>query len=286
MAELARALGGTPDDAAEGVLAVADAAMERALRVISVERGHDPAGFALVAFGGAGALHAAGLAQRLGCSRALVPPEPGLLSAYGILTAPVTREASRTLLLSSKHPDTRARVASELATLGRSAAEALEREGVAADTISLSLKVDARYRGQSFELRVGADPGADDWVEALHTAHARRYGYRRDDAEVEAVTVRATATAPGPPVEHPRLDPAEAAPSIRPLPVTYRGRILDASAVWRRDLRPGHNLSGPALVLDYSATTWIPPEWILEVDAWGVLHLVPGAETRDPGTPA
>jgi N-methylhydantoinase A len=286
MAELARALGSTPDEAAEGVLAVADAAMERALRVISVERGHDPAGFALVAFGGAGALHAAELAGRLGCTRALIPPDPGLLSAYGILTAPVTRETSRTLLLSSRDPDTHRRVAAELEALAAAAVAALEAEGIDPEAIDVARRVDARYRGQSFELRVPADPDRDDWVEAFHAAHARRYGYRRDDAAVEAVTVRATATAPGPRVDPVRLDPGEGPPPTHPHAVVHGGRALDARAVWRRDLRAGHRLPGPALVLDYSATTWVPPEWVLEVDGWGVLHLVSTAGGSRSGTPA
>ena len=101
LAALAAGLGGSLEAAAEGVLAVADAAMERALRVISVERGYDPADFAVVAFGGAGALHVAELTRRLGAARALVPPDPGLLSAYGMLASPVTRELSRTVLAST-----------------------------------------------------------------------------------------------------------------------------------------------------------------------------------------
>ncbi len=278
---LADALGASLDAAAEGVLAVADAAMERALRVISVERGHDPAGFALVAFGGAGALHAAELAGRLGCERALVPPDPGLLSAWGILTAPVRREASRTLLVSTADDDAREQVDTALAALERSASGALTDEGVDPGAVSTTLEVDARYRGQSFELRVPAGPG-EDWVEAFHRAHASRYGYRRDDAAVEAVTARATATAPGPPVNTPTPDRGPAPPPTERRSVGYRGSRFDAETAWRRDLGPGTTLDGPALVLDYSATTWVPPEWRVEVDDLGVLHL--RARGRDPGT--
>ena len=104
---LANALGGSLGDAAEGVLAVADTAMERALRVMSVERGYDPVDFAVVAFGGAGALHVAEMTQRLGALKAIVPPDPGLLSAYGMLASPVTREASRTVLVRNGHAELR-----------------------------------------------------------------------------------------------------------------------------------------------------------------------------------
>lgn len=304
MTALADALGATPDAAAEGVIAVADAAMERALRVISVERGYDPAGFALVGFGGAGALHAAELAGRLGCTRALVPPDPGLLSAYGILTAPLSRESSRTLLLSSHDPTTLQRVAEGVAEVRRAALAGLVDDGVAASAVTVTSFVDARYRGQSFELRVVADDGAgdsqvgnsrvrgndrhddtwpDDWIEAFHAAHALRYGYRRDEAAVEVVTVRAQATAPGPAIELPERAPAEGPPPSHAVPVVFGGHRLDARAVWRKHLQPGHHLAGPALVLDYSATTWVPPKWRLEVNRWSVLNLVADGATDTAG---
>ena len=271
--DLARALGSTPDEAAEGVLAVADAAMERALRVISVEKGHDPAGFALVAFGGAGALHAAELAGRLGCCRALIPPDPGLLSAYGILTAPLSREVSRTLMCSTRESDTPTRVADALAELVHLASRALADEGADPAAVTVVSHVDARYRGQSFELRVPAEAGDHGWIERFHASHAQRYGYRRDDAPVEVVTVRSTATAPGPDVAPTPLVEADGLPPSTLRSVVYGGRSVEARAVWRRDLAQGHTLEGPLLMLDYSATTWVPPEWTLEMDRWGVAHL-------------
>ncbi|HSG48091.1 MAG TPA: hydantoinase/oxoprolinase family protein, partial [Longimicrobiales bacterium] len=194
LAALATALGRSPEEAAEGVLAVADTAMERALRVISVERGFDPRELSLVAFGGAGALHAAELAGRLGVKEALVPPDPGLLSAYGILTAAPTREASRTLLLPASAPGTSGTLHGTLEELAEQAVTSLVAEdGIPREDILVERWVDARYQGQSFELRVPAE----GWAEAFHAAHEARYGYARRDAEVEAVTVRAVATAPG-----------------------------------------------------------------------------------------
>ena len=273
MHALAEALGATADEAAEGVLAVADAAMERALRVISVERGYDPAGFALVAFGGAGALHAAELASRLGCERALVPPDPGLLSAYGILTAPVTREVSRSILRSHHDPGTADLLKVVWSDLAEQATAALVAEGVDPGAVAVDLRVDARYRGQSFELRVPAESDDGDWIEAFHRAHALRYGYRRDDAPVEAVTARATATAPGPNIVPAAMQRAEGPPESQSCRIVHRGRHLDARAVWRADLGAGHRLEGPTLILDYSATTWVPPEWACTVDDAGVLHL-------------
>lgn len=270
LSELAAALGRTLEEAAEGVLAVADTAMERALRVISVERGFDPREFALVAFGGAGALHAAELAGRLGVREALIPPDPGLLSAYGILTAAPTREASRTLLLPASAPDTPAAMAAALDDLAAAALEALVTEdGVAPLEVVEERWVEARYQGQSFELRVPAD----GWAEAFHAAHQARYGYARRDAEVEAVTVRAVATAPGLAVQVDPLPDAHGPPPSTEGTTVVEGLEVRCPRYWRRDLRPGHLLSGPALVLDYSATTWLPPGWTMTVHPSGVLRI-------------
>ncbi|MDH5761310.1 MAG: hydantoinase/oxoprolinase family protein, partial [Gemmatimonadota bacterium] len=180
---IAEGLGTTLEEAAEGVLAVADTAMERALRVISVERGYDPADFALVAFGGAGALHVAELASRVGASRAIVPPDPGLLSAYGMLASPVTREASRTVLMSTEDDGLAAAMERVFAELESQSRAEMLAEGADPDTLVVEWWVDARYRGQSFELRVGFT----DWVAEYHTSHEERYGYQRPDTPVEAV---------------------------------------------------------------------------------------------------
>jgi len=278
---IARGLGSSLEGAAEGILAVADTAMERALRVISVERGYDPADFAVVAFGGAGALHVAELAGRLGAERALVPPDPGLLSAYGMLASPVTREASRTVLLSTGTADLDGRVGGELEELERQAREEMRAEGADPATLLSERWVDARYHGQSFELRVPAD----DWAERFHRAHEERYGYRRSEAPVEAVTLRVVVTAPAAGVDVPRLADATGEPPTEAASVFFAGRQHDARRVWRRDLRAGHVLEGPLVVQEYSATTWVPPDWSITVDEWGCLHLRsgrPGAAARVP----
>lgn len=269
--ELASGLGRSPEDTAEGVLAVADTAMERALRVISVERGYDPAEFVVVAFGGAGALHVAELTRRMGAARALVPPDPGLLSAYGMLASPVTRELSRTILASTGDPElsrTMAEVFGEMEAQGR---KEMAEEGADPEVLVCERWVDARYRGQSFELRVPEM----DWTERFHASHEERYGYRRPETPVEAVTLRVIITAPPLPLDAPRLPEGEALPPTEETRVFHGGRTLAAHKVWRKDLRAGHVLHGPLIVQEYSATTWVPPEWRLEVDRWGCLHLMP-----------
>lgn len=267
--EIAEALDKSLDEAAEGVLAVADTAMERALRVISVERGYDPVDFAVVAFGGAGGLHVAELTDRVGASKALVPPDPGLLSAYGMLASPVTREVSRTVLLDTNEPDLDARLSTVLDELEDGARAAMEKEELAASILVSERWIDARYQGQSFELGV---PEAG-WREAFHTAHEERYGYRRDEAPLEAVTLRVTVTGPESELGESPIEPADGPPPISTVKVVFGGTEHEATSVWRADLRSGHTLDGPLIVQEYSGTTWVPPEWQLEVDRWGTLHM-------------
>lgn len=272
LTRIAEALGKSLEDAAEGVLAVADTAMERALRVISVERGYDPVDFAVVAFGGAGGLHVAELTERLGAVKALVPPDPGLLSAYGMLASPVTREGSRTLLIDTEIEDIDARLKSVLDELEGEARDALIAEGTSAEVLVAERRVDARYRGQSFELGVPES----DWVDAFHQAHAERYGYRRDETPVEAVTVRVTVSAPAADMAETPIEEATSDPATTAVDVVHGGAAHRGQAVWRHDLRAGHELHGPLIVQEYSGTTWVPPGWALRVDRWGILHLTRG----------
>ncbi len=269
MARLAAGLGTTPEEAAEGILSVANTAMERALRVISVERGFDPSGFTLVAFGGAGALHVAELADRLGTGRALVPPDPGLLSAYGMLAAAPTREVSKTLLVSSSDPEQERVLAEAFESLKEQAVSAMLEEGNAPETLGVTEWIDARYQGQSFELRV---PWRD-WMETFHRSHEDRYGYARRETPVEAVTLRVVAEGAPLPLSHTPLPAAAEDPPVEAATVFHEGSEVPVQRVWRKDLLTGHTLRGPAVVMEYSSTTWLPPQWRLEVDTWGSLHL-------------
>jgi len=268
---IAEALGTSLDEAAEGVLAVADTAMERALRVISVERGYDPVDFALVAFGGAGALHVAELARRLGAARAVIPPDPGLLSAYGMLASPITREVSRTVLLDTEGPGHQDALERHLGELQQAATASMLDEGAAPDDLVAERWVDARYRGQSYELGVPAE----GWIERFHSAHLERYGYERRETPVEAVTVRVVVSTPA---AEPSVEPLPAAdgdPETSAIRVVFGGTPHEARSVWRDRLGAGHSLEGPLVVQEYSATTWVPPEWRVDVDEWGCLHLIP-----------
>lgn len=270
LSELASRVGGSPEAAALGVIEVANTRMEGALRLISVERGYDPADLVLVAFGGAAPLHAAELAARLGVPRVLVPPDPGTLSARGILLADVRKDASRSIL---RHADAARLEALEpdFAELEALARAELTAEGLPEAAVTSDRAVDARYRGQSYEIRV---PATSDWIDAFHAAHQQRFGFARGDAVVEAVTLRVTARARVTKPRLPRLPVAHApAAASEHAPVYLAGEWTGVPLFLRETLSAEHKLVGPAVVSEYSSTTWIPPNWEAEVSEWGDLLL-------------
>lgn len=271
MEDMADARGMAARELAEGIVAVAEAAMERAIRVISVQRGHDPADFTLLCFGGAGGLHAVSLARSLGMGRVLVPPHPGLFSAMGMLFADIARDFSATVMLDQEKAgvDLLESRFAELETCGR---RALEREGVAPGEVALVRAVDMRYRGQSFELTV---PYGPDLIAAFHALHEKTYGYKTPDRPVELVTLRLRATGATPKPALPRDDalPGRALepPSAGSRRLVHQGRDVSAALYLRKRLVPGHALAGPAVVAEDSATTYVPPGAALRVDALGCL---------------
>jgi N-methylhydantoinase A len=253
---LAARLGVSVERAAEDVVAVADAAMARAVRRISVERGHDPAPLALLTFGGAGGLHACAVARELGMTRVVVPPSPGLLCAYGALAAEVTHERVRTLLRQVDGGLDAASLGPELEALERAAAVVLDDEGIPAAERLLERAATLRYRGQSFELEV---PCAGDLAAGFHAAHRARYGYALDDRAVELVALRVRARGVGspPPLPTPASEPGP--PEVGRVRAHAEGREWDAPVWARRRLLPGARVDGPALIVEYSATTFVPP---------------------------
>lgn len=279
--ELADRMGVSPDDAAEGILAVVDTAMEGALRVMSVERGHDPAGFTLVAFGGAAGLHAIELADRLGIPRVMVPPDPGVLSALGMLVSPVRKDVARSVMLKGGAAS-EDRIEATLSALEDDARAAMTTEGVDHGDVTIERLADVRYVGQSFELTVPAD----GWTDAFHRTHAERYGFDRRDAGLELVTLRVHATGPAPPL--PPAPAARATPTLGGVQtVRYQGEDLRSRAIARADLDAGATLEGPAIIHEYSATFWLPPGWRAGVLGNGSLSAVRdrrGSPTQPSGS--
>jgi len=278
VAALALELGLDERDCAEGIVAVTDAAMAAALRVVSVERGHDPRSFALLPFGGAGALHQAALAAELGCPRVLVPPNPGVLSALGLLAAPVTVDRARAHLgdLTSVDPE---RLTSTWAELEEEARSSLLQQG--SEVSAVTRTADLRYRGQAFELSVAGTSDLDALAEGFHAAHAERYGYDQREARVEVITLRVRAEGPTPQLPLPpvpRADGSEAVggPGVASLgerEVVGSDGPVRAALLDRTRLGAGAALRGPAIVVGPDATVWVESWQRGEVDERGVLVL-------------
>jgi len=265
VSRLARALGLGVEATAEGIVRVVNAAMERAIRRISVERGLDPRAYALVAFGGAAGLHAAELAAALGIGRVVVPRHPGLLSAWGAVTADLRRDYVQTVRLTDAAPAVLAR---RLAPLVARARRELRAEGAAPAQIALTTALDVRYRGQSYELPILLTPR---YRAAFHAAHRARYGYADPERPLEVVNLRLGATAPG---ATPRLaqPPRRAAPAL-PHRLRWQGRWLAARRLERDALPRARRLAGPLVITELSATTVVPPGWTIRVAPSGDLLL-------------
>jgi N-methylhydantoinase A len=271
---LARRLDLEPRAAAEGVLRVANVVMERAIRVISLERGHDPRDFTLVCFGGAGGLHAAELARSLAIPRVLVPPGAGTLSAFGTLLAEPAREASRSILTSCARLDPTL-LEAEFERLEAETGRELEDEGFRGSELRFKRSLDMRYVGQGFELSV---PYGPDYRARFDARHESRYGYADPARAAEVVNVRVRATAP---VTRPKPRPAEhggpdpAAAELGPHAFVYGGEEHEGRLYERELLRAGHRIQGPAIVVEYGTTIVVPPGARCEVDEWRNLVLEP-----------
>lgn len=257
----------TRTQAALGVIRVANANMEQALRLVSIERGHDPRRFSLVSFGGAGGLHAAALAAALQIPRVLVPAFPGAFSALGVLLAEVVKDYARTLMLTVEPQAPLPRpVAAAFKEMESQALRDLRAEGFSKPQSQLQRLLALRYRGQSFELELAAQP---DWLAAFHQAHRARYGHADPQRAVEIVSVRLRAVGV---TEKPTLPAAarlrrHAAQPLRTALVHLTGKPLSVPVYEREKLRPGAQLAAPAIVIEYGSTTLIPAGWQAHVDA-------------------
>ena len=271
-----------PQAAAWDAIQVANATMERAMRRISVERGHDPRRFTLVAFGGAGPLHACDLAGALGIPRVLIPPVPGVLSALGMLVAVPTRDYSQTVMtqIGEDNGASGEWVQRNFKPLEEQALADMAAEGHRAGDVTLRRLLDVRYRGQSHELTIPVDLDAPAIGARFHEAHEKRYGYRRPQEPVEIVNVRLQAMAPVTPPELPRRpagDPDAGDAHIGQKPVWFDRAPQTTDLYLRERLRPGHTFDGPAVIFQYDTTTVIPPGWQAHVDPLSNLIL-----TRSP----
>jgi len=278
LSEIAKLIGRSSVEAAAlDMINVANATMERAIRRISVERGFDPRRFTMVAFGGAGPLHACDLAKALNIPRVLIPTAPGVLSALGMLTAPPTMEFSQTIMrtIQEDRPNSTA-LEEDFKNIETKASGAMAAEGYSRDSIAIQRSLDMRYLGQSFELRVRLPDsgGKSSIVSLFHEAHFRRYGYRQEDAQVEIVNMRATAAVDFEPPNVPSIErgEADAGQAAVGQKVAWFNEEPETINLYSRSLLKGGNmLSGPAVIFQYDSTTVIPPDWQAAVNNQGQL---------------
>jgi N-methylhydantoinase A len=259
--------------AAAAILEVADVSMERAVRAVSVERGHDPRSYTLVAFGGAGPMHGCTLAERLDIPRVLVPAFPGVLCAYGAAVADELRDYSRARL--APVDPRRMRSLERLLEQDFARMERRARRELAPARPGFERALDLRYTGQSYELTTPVASSLEATVRRFHRLHRQRYGHAEPGAPVEIVAVRLRARVRRRPVAPPAIDPAPAAAAPAPAARqrAWFGRWADATVYERAALLAGHMLRGPAIVCQMDATTLIPPGWRGHVDRFGNLVL-------------
>ncbi len=278
VARLAKSLRLDARQAAEGVVRVANQHMARAIRLISVERGHDPRKFALLSFGGAGAMHACALAEILRIPSVVVPNDPGILSARGMLTADVVKDYARTVL-SPLEGVSRKSLARHFSPLLKRGRDDLRFEGFPRPVFSFF--IDMRYLGQSYELTLPYQPkaGADvrkSLKDAFDELHDERFGTSSPENPVEIVTIRMRAVGE---VEHlpmrrlPKRRKSVSHALTGTQKMVFDGSEVDGSVYARDMLFPGNRFRGPALACEFSATTVVSPGWECRVDDWGNLIL-------------
>ena len=261
---LADPLGLTVEEAAEGIVQVVNASMVKGIRVVSVSKGYDPREFSLVAFGGAGPLHASELADEMDIPSVLVPVAPGVTSALGLLMADLRHDFAQTVLKPGSELSP-TEITNWYEQLETQAMEQMSREGVSAEEVSLVRAADARYVGQGYELEVLAAPGkleqsdVEEIMERFHEAHVRNYGYASRDNPVEVVNLRvsALATMPRPDLAHDSQDTGGDASRalIGHRNVFFRNEPRKTGIYDRSRLQPGDVIEGPAIVEQLDSTT-------------------------------
>jgi N-methylhydantoinase A/oxoprolinase/acetone carboxylase beta subunit len=274
---LARTIAKTPRETALGIVAIANANMEKAIRVISVERGIDPRAFALFSFGGAGGMHAVEMAVHLGMPTVIVPRNAGVLSAFGLLMSDSIKDYTKSLMRTDAQV-TPAGLEAEFRALEERSRRDMGQDGFDAADLVLERSLDCRYLGQSYEIDVPyrkARTLGRAFLESFHRRHKRLYSYRHARRPVEIVNLRVKAVAVTPKIPLVRepgaksLDPKAVIRKRR----VYSGRGIHEGLVYDRSrLAPGNAIPGPALVIDPESTAFLPPGYIARVD--GFLDLV------------
>ena len=266
LAALARKIGYGVVDTAKGVVEVAIVNIDRAIRQVSIARGHDPREFTLVAFGGAGPLHACAAAERLDIPRVLVPPAPGVLCALGLLLADVAVDYSQSVICRATAEAIAGLRERQAGLLARARRE-LRQEGIADEEMRFVASLDMRYEGQAYELNI---PFSADVVEAFHREHERTYGHAMRWREVEIINSRVNGIGK---IDKPALDAVEARPHEAVPFAEKRSPLGGETRLFERsELNAGAAFAGEALVYQMDSTSYVPPGWRARVD--GFLNLL------------
>ncbi|MDE2791614.1 MAG: hydantoinase/oxoprolinase family protein [Paracoccaceae bacterium] len=282
---LAESLGMGLNQTAQGIISVATANMARAIRVISVQKGHDPRDYTLMAFGGAGPLHAARLARELEVSRIVVPPAPGALCALGLLVTDLKADFSQTRR-ASLSPDAASDLSDIFDVLADRASRWLDRESIPSDRRMLIRTADMRYVGQNHELQVPVPGGPitaasiDRVADNFEAAHRQRFGFAVEGESIEFITLRIEALGHVNKMEPTRVLVREHAGSPQPQDrrnvwLSETGGTVDCPVYSRSDFLPGQTISGPAIVEQMDTTSLVLPEMLVQVDEWQNLIMEP-----------
>lgn len=258
--KLSKQLNLTIEEVAEGIVKVANANMERALRVISMGKGYDPRDFAMLSFGGAGGLHACELAESMEMSTVIFPKEPGVLSALGMLTADMFKDYGITVFLSQKEATT------QTIDEAYSSLEAKAYNDFPNHKLKFKKFLDIRYKRQSHEITV---PYSKNFVSAFHKEHKRMYGYQKAKSEVEIITLRLRAIAKKRDLSIPYLQNIKN--KVKPIKekIILNKKTIDINIYDRSEFYTGFKFKGPALVLEDTSTIFITPKFKCNVDEWG-----------------
>lgn len=268
---LADRLGRTVEQVAADAVAIANTTMAGAIREVSLERGHEVAHATLIAYGGAGSLHAADVADQLGMTSVLVPPHSGITSAYGLLTSRFQRDFSRTWFRDDVEQLAHDALREQLAQMRAASLDELARQGLEVSAAEATWLADLRYRGQGFELATpfDVDEALSEIVARFHRLHERQFGHASPGRAVQLVTLRLRIALPAPPSQGVARTTGDGRRTT--ISVTLDGVARDAVLTDRSGI--GDVLNGPAVVTDTTSTTFVPPGWTARLDEHGDIRL-------------
>lgn len=264
-------------DTAAGIIEIANANMEKAIRVISIERGFDPRNFALFSFGGAGGMHAVDIASRLKMPRVIVPKNAGVLSSLGLLMADSIKDFSKSILKIAEKTN-KEELESHFKKLREKSLKSMQADGFKQDEVTILPFLDLRYQGQSYEITIpymNKKTSDLSFISDFHKAHKKLYSYHHEQRAVEIVNIRVKAVGKTKKIKLKRFPFKDKKPeraSMKKQLIHYQGKTRQASVFNRALLATGNEINGPALIVDSESTTLLPPSYTLEVD--GFLNLI------------